>query len=107
LINAATILRNTCPNHFILGRIGGDEFVALGILPPTLSTKALGDHINETFAQFNATSGKPFYVEFSYGYHEFILGTEKDFSIVLEKADELLYQSKKGRRHSIVKKAKP
>jgi GGDEF domain-containing protein len=83
--------------------LGGDEFVALGILPESLSLKALETGITETFADFNVASDKPFYVELSYGYYEFILGAEKDFSIVLDKADELLYENKKGRRHSVVK----
>ncbi|MDR0948669.1 MAG: GGDEF domain-containing protein [Lachnospiraceae bacterium] len=103
LENAAYILKKVCPPTFVIGRLGGDEFVALGMIDTDGNGAILEPLIRNAFYEFNQASSKPFFVEISFGYYEFTLGVEPDFSLILEKADERLYQDKKGRRHSISK----
>ena len=97
------ILREALGDDVLLARIGGDEFVA--ILPPVDHSggKTFMRHIKEAANRFNESSDKPYYIEASTGYTEFVCDPGKDFSILIEQSDEMMYEVKKERRTSIKK----
>lgn len=87
----------------ILGRIGGDEFVAMVMAEHYPSLEDLKKGIKGAFDAENDISGKPYYIEMSLGYAEFICGQEHDLSAIIKKADDYLYSDKEKRRASIAK----
>lgn len=96
-------LKDSLHSESILGRIGGDEFVAMVMTEHYPSLEALKTEINSAFDAENAVSGKPYYIEMSLGYAEFICGQEHDLSAIIKKADDYLYSDKEKRRSSIAK----
>jgi len=88
----AEALTKTLGEQALVGRIGGDEFVAF------LQTNQTADfyykQIKDYFAAFNRTGEKPFELTSSVGIYPFDI--QKDLSIdeLLEQADHLLYQDK-------------
>ena len=51
----------------------------------------------------NDISCKPFYVEFSTGYVEFICSPDASITELIGRADEILYEAKKTRRKIIAR----
>lgn len=99
LKTAATLLRDGLGTDAVIGRMGGDEFVAFmtaGDVDP------LGS-IRERAARFNEKSGLPYYVELSTGMTEFVCNEDTDLGTLLEKADECLYEAKARRRATSIR----
>ena len=59
--------------------------------------------MKEKCKKLNATSFKPYYVEFSTGYVEFVCTPDASIPELIGRADEILYEAKKKRRTSIVR----
>lgn len=89
----------------IIGRLGGDEFVAIVALEENdeRSGEEIATKIKNLSTEFNEKSDKPFYVECSIGYQEFVCKESLDISYVLDLADKLLYESKRNRRDTVCK----
>jgi len=103
------VLKETLGNRGFVGRYGGDEFLA--ILPIREDDdKAewidrIRKNVKEKYDAYNETSGKPYYVEMSVGAVE-LLGAERlEFSELIERIDEKLYEAKKSRRQTVVRQA--
>jgi diguanylate cyclase (GGDEF)-like protein len=103
ICKAGELLKSSLSDHAIVGRIGGDEFVAMDIAGLYDSCEALDSAIHLAFDRLNQSSGKPYYVEVSVGYYYFTLGEELDFTDIMSRADRCLYQNKKGRRESVMR----
>ncbi len=107
LINASKILKETIEGFggvtSISGRTGGDEFLSVMICENEPDTKEILAALKQACNQFNDTSEKPFYVEFSTGCFTFTC--VKGFSIpeLAGKADACLYEAKKSRRSSVLR----
>lgn len=99
----ADIIRKAVGENQIIGRIGGDEFVTLVTLDDERGGEEIAVKIRELASEFNEKSDKPFYVECSIGYQEFICEEDLEISYVLDLADKLLYESKLKRRSSVCK----
>lgn len=99
----AFILRKSFRKNDLIGRIGGDEFAAFAVLDePGLLHKIL--KIMDAFTkQLNNENGKPYYIEMSIGYNEFICKSGMSLHSVLNQADQSLYADKKNKRSSCVK----
>jgi diguanylate cyclase (GGDEF)-like protein len=100
---ASEVLKSCLSDDALLGRIGGDEFVAMDRAGLYDSCEALDVNIHNAFTKLNQTSDKPYYVEVSVGYYVFTLGEELDFTEIMSRADRSLYQNKKGRRESVMR----
>lgn len=99
----ATRFINILPDNAIIGRLGGDEFVAFVLSDDpdfTTKTRTLYKKYTDDFNNNN----KPYFIEASFGIHEFICSSKLDLDDIIKKADNLLYQEKSHRRLSIVKK---
>lgn len=102
--NIANILKNALPDSTILSRLGGDEFVGMIICDDTYTSESLIREVKEMTGRFNAMLTKPYYVECSVGTTEFTCSEEIKIEEVMDLADEALYEAKKLRRESVVKK---
>lgn len=86
-----------------VGRVGGDEFCAYIITDLDNSEEVIRRRIDEITEDLNNHSGKPFYVSFSVGMHEFICSEDAIISQELEQADEQLYQIKFNKKKNILR----
>jgi diguanylate cyclase (GGDEF)-like protein len=99
----ANTLRRSFTDNAIIARIGGDEFVVFSLIDSssvkTKITGALAEYTNEV----NATCGKPYYIDISYGITEFVCSEDLNIEDILIQADEILYDNKKHKRKSVLK----
>jgi len=103
LKSIAEIVRKAIGEKAIFSRIGGDEFVIVCLVDDVRSGESCAQAIQEQTRIFNAISDKPFYVEASIGYKEFVCDREISIPSMLDEADIELYTSKKNRRQSVAK----
>ncbi len=99
----ADTLRTCLRNGDVIGRIGGDEFVALALLGQQQSPDIIINRIKERLKKFNDASDKPYYVEASIGIVDFACRPEADLQALMKQADEALYEDKSKKRKSPVK----
>lgn len=106
----ARILRSVLRGEDIIGRYGGDEFMALLINDRTISEssereaeQSIRHRIRKAFDAFNDVSGKPFYVEASVGIYFFSITEQVDFDHLFSMADRLLYLDKQYKRTDVAK----
>lgn len=99
----ANILKEILGSYGDVGRIGGDEFVAIVSKDCKIDKEALVEKIYKRCEEYNLGSGKPYYVNLSIGMAEFTCGEQFDFKEMIKSADEFLYQAKRERRKSVDK----
>jgi diguanylate cyclase (GGDEF)-like protein len=99
----AGILKEVLGEYGDIGRIGGDEFVAVFLTRFKVNKEIFIRKIYEKCEEYNQTSDKPYYVNVSLGAVEFTCGEETDFKEMIKHADDCLYQAKRERRKSIHK----
>jgi len=98
LRDAAMLIRQTFRGSDIVGRLGGDEFVALAHVSGDLD--ALTGRIREHIAAFNATSNRPYQVEFSLGTAVASGGGDETIESLIGRADAAMYEDKRATSHS-------
>jgi diguanylate cyclase (GGDEF)-like protein len=103
IITAARALTDCVGSRGIVGRVGGDEFLALFLSECEGFAKQLEAAIHQRLDEINAFSGKPYYVEMSMGTKHFVLSESLDCFSIIAGADGVLYRAKKNRRPSIKK----
>ncbi|MBO4903538.1 MAG: GGDEF domain-containing protein [Lachnospiraceae bacterium] len=101
--SVANFIRQAVSKDQILGRLGGDEFVSIIVLDEGESAESICEKIRATADTFNESSGKPFFIECSLGYNEFVCDETLNIQDVLDAADRELYKSKQKRRDSSVR----
>lgn len=103
IVSTADTLTRIVKDRGIVGRIGGDEFVAMVVSEEETYAQSLADTIRAEMNRINETSGKNYYVEFSVGIEPFICKEDCELAAILRQADEVLYEAKKTRRSTIVR----
>ena len=110
--NSAEFLKSAMGDTGSVGRIGGDEF--MGVVPlswlgygededeETLE-RVIGGGLEYCADSLNETSGKPYFVEVSYGIKVFELNPGVDVESLINITDEKLYADKQNRRESITR----
>lgn len=96
-------IREALGEKVLLSRIGGDEFVAILTEVGVNEVQGYLEKIKETSSKFNEISTKPYYVECSTGYSVFTCSEDTDMDVIMNLADESLYEAKKYRKNSVVK----
>ena len=87
-----------------MGRSGGDEFTGIMKIDSLSDREAFGARVRILCEDKNAESGKPYYVNVSFGCQEFRAGDfPGEFKNIMKKADEKLYEAKKTRRENVVR----
>lgn len=96
-------LKKNLPKDSIIGRIGGDEFVAIYSLKGKNSTFNISK-IKDSLNKYNSKSDKEYYIETSIGNVDYTNYNGKvDLTELINEADKVLYEEKKKRRSSILK----
>ncbi len=100
LVVVATILMDTFRSSDIIARIGGDEFVALQMKNPENSLTISSDRLQETLANRNLRSKKPYKISLSLG--SVVYNPEQPTSLeqLLAEADAKMYEQKKLKNSS-------
>lgn len=99
----AKILTESFDPDDIIGRIGGDEFVAFAFLDDPQRPTAIRNMIAKLSKELNDTCNKPYYIDISLGISTFTCSPMLNIEEVLHNADEALYENKKNKRKSVVK----
>ena len=91
---------------WVLGRVGGDEYMACFV---NVTKEELEERIRRMHGlcdEYNQDSGQPFFVEISAGVAMGRVRNMEDWSLLTTKADEQLYEAKKGRREFVIREGK-
>ncbi len=99
----ATALKTSMRDNDIIGRVGGDEFVAFALLGNQQSADAIANRIQARLSGMNEICDKPYYINASIGYVDFICSEDSDIQTLLKQADVALYEAKSHKRTSILK----
>lgn len=101
----ATALKTSLRGNDIIGRIGGDEFVAFAILGSQQSADTLSNRIRNKLEIMNRNCDKPYYIEASIGFVDFVCEETLDIQTLIKKADDALYENKSHKRRSVLKES--
>ncbi|MBO5238760.1 MAG: GGDEF domain-containing protein [Lachnospiraceae bacterium] len=101
----ATALKTSLRGNDIIGRIGGDEFVAFAILGSQQSADTLSNRIRNKLEIMNRNCDKPYYIEASIGIVDFVCEETLDIQSLIKKADDALYENKSHKRRSVLKES--
>lgn len=99
----ATALKASLRTNDIIGRIGGDEFVAFALLGGQQSAETISNRIHRKLEIMNSTCDKPYYIEASIGIVDFVCDENADIQTLIKKADDALYENKAHKRASVLK----
>ena len=99
----ANILKKSFDENDIIGRIGGDEFVAFAFLDDSERPQVIRNTIASLSKELNDTCGKPYYIDISLGVYTFTCSPSISIEEILHNADEALYENKKSKRKSVIK----
>ncbi len=100
----ADILIETFDEEDIIGRLGGDEFIAFAFLDDPKRATLIRNAISEASKKLNDTCGKPYYIDISLGISTFVCSPTLNIEEVMHIADAALYENKKNKRTCVVKK---
>lgn len=99
----AEILKESLDEESIIGRFGGDEFVAFSYVREGKTARSIRKIIADVTKKKNEGNGKPYYVGMSVGICEFECGADADVKDLMDKADVDLYIEKKHKRSNVLK----
>lgn len=99
IINTANILKETFRESDIAARIGGDEFVVLGVDTPDTNFETLAERLRENLNTHNDKVNEPLgELSLSYGFAIYDPKYPRSIYELLSEADELMYQHKSKKR---------
>jgi diguanylate cyclase (GGDEF)-like protein len=98
LIATANILKITLRESDIIARIGGDEFVAIMTNTDELCAGTILGRLQENLHLHNAVAHKDYTLSFSAGVVIYNPENPCDIEELLIRADELMYENKRGKR---------
>ena len=99
----ADILTDSLDEDDIVGRIGGDEFVAFTFIEDDEKPEKILDRIRRYDNDLNEESGKPYFIDLSLGTSVFTCTPSQNIELVLHSADVALYENKKNKRKNVEK----
>jgi diguanylate cyclase (GGDEF)-like protein/PAS domain S-box-containing protein len=97
LVGAADVLKNTFRAADVVGRIGGDEFVALAAIS-RLGSNVIVERLQTHLANYNARSTRPYALSLSYGIAHFDPTGSTSLEEVVRQADHAMYEQKRSKR---------
>ncbi len=99
LRETAMILQEAFRNTDIIGRIGGDEFVAFALVGDLEDhEQKIRERVVEVMRKHNEAAGKPYPIEMSLGICDFECSESVDIYALLDQADEKLYIEKSEKK---------
>lgn len=103
LKSIANTLRSSFREGDVIGRIGGDEFIAFAFLDTEDFIEQFHKKLEKNSKLVNDTCGKPYYIDISIGISEFVCAPDISIEDVMSEADTALYVNKKYKRISVLK----
>jgi diguanylate cyclase (GGDEF)-like protein len=95
LINASNILNETFRESDIMARMGGDEFVVLGMVTPYSGIETLTERLNENLKIHNELADVPLEdISLSFGFAVYDPSQPSSIDELLTNADKLMYEEK-------------
>lgn len=95
LIDTAAIIKETFRTSDIIARIGGDEFVVLGIsAPETKGVAGLTERLREILNSYNAKPNQSYHLSCSVGTAHYDPKDPKSLDDLLLEADAVMYEEK-------------
>ena len=94
----ATVLKEAFRTNDVIGRMGGDEFVALALVGSGEAESAIKPRIQKIAEEHDTESGKPYSISVSTGFHTFVCGPDVDLYEMLDMADSRLYEEKQEKK---------
>jgi diguanylate cyclase (GGDEF)-like protein len=90
----AAILRRAYRETDIIARIGGDEFVVMGILASGIPVEVLADRLRSQVEIHNEKRPDPYRLSLSAGAAAYPIGAFMNIDDLLQRADEMMYEQK-------------
>ncbi len=97
LQGVSAILHNVAGKDDPLGRIGGDEFIALFLSEDPAFEKDFQRRFQAECDRYNRNSGRPYLLDVSVGIAHFVCRHGLEVSSVIADADKYLYEAKRRR----------
>jgi diguanylate cyclase (GGDEF)-like protein len=94
LIAIAAVIKNTCRESDIIARIGGDEFVILGVDMCKGSCDNLIGRLQENLNNYNAKILHPYKLSISFGIVTSDPANPRSIDELINQADKLMYEQK-------------
>jgi diguanylate cyclase (GGDEF)-like protein len=91
-------LRETARDADLVARVGGDEFVVLGVVKDEVGATAFAQRLRERLDAHNASADRAYRVSLSVGTAVFTPGQSTTLDALRAEADAAMYKQKKGRR---------
>jgi len=108
LSDMAEVMRRTFRGCDVIGRIGGDEFVALVTEGSPFRSDGIIQRLQTVLAQFNADETRRYYLSASIGVARYDPDTPIAIDHLVNRADSEMYENKqRRRRRDVVRKATP
>jgi diguanylate cyclase (GGDEF)-like protein len=98
LIAFANLLRDNFRDSDVFARMGGDEFVALLTGTGEEYVQQVLESFQRAVDQYNTEAARGYDLKYSAGYAIRKSDDSSDIEVLLARADELLYEQKKGRK---------
>lgn len=89
----ANVMQSCSKRSDICARIGGDEFLIVGI-DDNDEVKSYLSEVKQSIAEYNMVSKKPYRIEISMGYYTDRVNSYSDIDHMIEKADKNMYMNK-------------
>ena len=100
---AASILKDNLRISDIVGRIGGDEFVAFIVDIDSSQVNSICERIKKYAQNFNKRSNKPYNIYISMGVYCFNCMDNETIDQLMTNADRRLYENKKNKSQTPIK----
>ena len=97
IADAAELLRTTFRRSDIVARLGGDEFVVLTIQATAADLAAISDRLQEQLRRLDDERARPYRLSMSFGMVTIEPDDATTVDVLVERADELLYEQKRRR----------
>ena len=102
IVDAARLLRETARDADLVARVGGDEFVVLGLVRDDAAAMAFSKRLRVAIDRQNADASRPYRVSISSGNAVFVPGRGTTLEALRAEADAAMYRQKKLRRGALV-----
>ncbi len=96
LIETARLLKQTFRESDLIARVGGDEFVVLGLEIASQSADRMVARLQAKFAAVNAQPGRKYQISVCIGVARFEPGQECPIADLVARADRLMYEQKQA-----------
>jgi diguanylate cyclase (GGDEF)-like protein/PAS domain S-box-containing protein len=102
IVDAARLLRASSRDTDLVARVGGDEFVVLGLVRDETGALAFAKRLRTAIDGHNADGSRPYRVSISVGTSVFVPGCATSLEALRADADAAMYREKKLRRSAVV-----